>query len=283
MPIVPLSLLMEDADRRSYAVPAFNIDNLEMAKAIFLAAEEEKAPFIVAVGQGAIAESGIDVLAGIVHTLAEKTSIPVALHLDHSRSFPQIVQCLKAGFSSVMFDGSHFELVQNIAITKNVVEAAYAVGASVEAELGKISGTEDDLTVEEASSNLVDSNDVISLTSAVKFDALAVAIGNAHGMYKGEPKLDFELLKKVNEITGIPLVLHGGSGIPDEMIRKAISLGICKINVATELRISFIQGISEKCEEGCMDIYKVLNYGIDKVKQTAKEKIRLFGTSGKAR
>lgn len=272
MPLVTLSDVLLIAEREKSAIPAFNIDNLEIPEAITEAAEELHRPIIFSVGQGAIRMGGLNHLADIVKALADSASIPIALHLDHGASYEQTIACLRAGFTSVMIDGSSYPLQENIALTQKVVQAAHAVGVSVEAELGAIGGAEDGIKA--AHRNLVNVGDVRQFVSQVDVDALAVGIGNAHGIYKGKPQLDFGLLQRVKDVDPPPLVLHGGSGIPGDMIREAIQLGIRKVNVATEIRLAFLTGIEKSV--GGKDIYKMYGTAKDMVKNLATEKIRQF-------
>lgn len=211
-------------------------------------------------------------LADVVRRLAAQTDLPVVLHLDHGISYEQTIQCLRAGFTSVMFDGSRLPLAENIAVTKEVTAAAHAVGVSVEAELGAIGGVEDG--VAGGGRNLVDIREVETFIHAVRVDALAVGIGNAHGMYKGLPNLDFNLLQQCQNLNPPPLVLHGGSGIPDDMIRRAIAIGIRKINVATEVRNAFMLGLEESVKD--RDIYSMYQSAAERVTMLAEAKMRLF-------
>ena len=202
----------------------------------------------------------------------EKT--PVVLHLDHGQSVEQVVKALCAGFTSVMIDGSKLSFEDNIAVTQEVVRIANAAGASVEAELGAILGSEDNISHDDSKPFLVRVQDVIDFTAAVKVDALAVGIGNAHGLYKGRPNLDFQRLQEVRDVTDVPLVLHGGSGIPDDMIQTAIEIGIRKINVATEIRMAYVEGLLSGSANG--DYYEMVKAGKASVKARAKSKIDLF-------
>ena len=238
------------------------------------AAEAEQCPVILAVGQGAIRIGRLKTLAEVAKTMADETRLPVVLHLDHGASFEQAVQCIRAGFTSVMFDGSRYPLDENIRLTKLVACAAHAVGVSVEAELGAIKGVEDGVASE--GSHVVKVEDVKEFVDHVKVDALAVAIGNAHGMYKTEPKLDFDLLRAIRGLdAGVPpLVLHGGSGLSDHAIRAAVSYGIRKINVATEIRLAYLRGLREASSSD--NIYDSIAGAGSRVKELAQAKIRLF-------
>jgi fructose-bisphosphate aldolase class II len=282
--LVSLRELMEAAERGKYAVGAFNCNNMEIIQAIVQAAEEENSPVIVQASQGALKYAGLDYITALTRVAAEKTKIPVALHLDHGTSFEQVVKCIRNGFTSVMIDGSAYPLQENIALTNKVVEIARAVGVSVEAELGKIGGTEDDISVDEREATFTDPNEAKQFVEATGVDALAIAIGTAHGVYKGEPKLDFARLEKIASIVKTPIVLHGSSGVPDEAITKAISLGVRKVNIDTNLREAFVKKARQIMEEkpNEIDPRKILGPAREAMKEVIKEKIRLFGSSGKA-
>ena len=263
--------MLSIASETKTAIPGFNIDNIEIPEAIMVAAERCRCPVILTIGQGAIRAGQMLYLADVVRRLAEQTDLPVVLHLDHGISYEQTIQCLRAGFTSVMFDGSRLPLAENIAVTKEVTAAAHAVGVSVEAELGAIGGVEDGVA---GGRNLVDIREVETFIHAVQVDALAVGIGNAHGMYKGLPNLDFDLLQRCQDLNPPPLVLHGGSGIPDDMIRRAIAIGIRKINVATEVRNAFMSGLEESVKN--RDIYSMYQSAAERVTMLAEAKMRLF-------
>ena len=272
MPLATLQDVLSIASKTKTAIPGFNIDNIEIPEAIMVAAERCRCPVILTIGQGAIRAGQMLHLADVVRRLAAQTDLPVVLHLDHGISYEQTIQCLRAGFTSVMFDGSRLPLAENIAVTKEVTAAAHAVGVSVEAELGAIGGVEDG--VAGGGRNLVDIRDVETFIHAVQVDALAVGIGNAHGMYKGLPNLDFNLLQQCQNLNPPPLVLHGGSGIPDDMIRRAIAIGIRKINVATEVRNAFMSGLEESVKD--RDIYSMYQSAAERVTMLAEAKMRLF-------
>lgn len=272
MPLATLQDVLSIASKTKTAIPGFNIDNIEIPEAIMVAAERCRCPVILTIGQGAIRAGQMLHLADVVRRLAAQTDLPVVLHLDHGISYEQTIQCLRAGFTSVMFDGSRLPLAENIAVTKEVTAAAHAVGVSVEAELGAIGGVEDG--VAGGGRNLVDIREVETFIRAVQVDALAVGIGNAHGMYKGLPNLDFNLLQQCQNLNPPPLVLHGGSGIPDDMIRRAIAIGIRKINVATEVRNAFMSGLEESVKD--RDIYSMYQSAAERVTMLAEAKMRLF-------
>lgn len=282
MALVPMKELLAKAEEGKYAVGAFNANNMEIVQAIAIAAEKEQAPVIMQASQGAIKYAGLDYIIGMVRIAAENARVPIALHLDHGTSFEQVVRCIRGGFSSVMFDGSQLPLEENIAITKKVVEIARPINVSVEAELGKIGGTEDDISVKE--SLFTDPYEAEIFVRETGVDALAVAIGTAHGQYKGEPKLDFERLEKIRSLVNIPIVLHGSSGVPDESITKAISLGVRKVNIDTNIREAFVARLKQEMDKNPAEIdpRKLLGPAREAAVEIIREKIRLFGSSGKA-
>lgn len=284
MAFVTLKELMDKAEAGKYAVGAFNCNNMEIIQAIIQAAEEEKSPVIVQASQGAIKYAGLPYIVAMTRIAAEQASVPVALHLDHGTSFEQVMQCIRQGFSSVMIDGSKLELEENIKLTNRVLEVARAVGVSVEAELGKIGGTEDDITVSDWEASMTDPEEARIFVEKTGVDALAVAIGTAHGQYKGTPKLDFDRLAKIRELVPVPIVLHGSSGVPDDAIRRAVELGVRKINIDTNIREAFVKGVKDTLAKNPDEIDPRKILGPAKAEMTAiiREKIRLFGSSGKA-
>jgi fructose-bisphosphate aldolase class II len=299
--------LLHRAKQEGYAIGAFNINNMEILQAIVSAAEAEKSPVIIAVSEGAIQYAGLRYIVSMVRAASEEASIPLSLHLDHGKDLEVIRSVIEGGFTSVMIDGSHLDFMENISVTKKVVEMAKEKGISVEGELGRLKGIEDKVAVSEREAFLTDPSEAEEFVEKTGVDALAVAIGTSHGAYKfkGEPRLDFARLEAIAKRVKVPLVLHGASGvppqvlekaerfgaklpgakgIPDEAIQKAIALGICKINIDTDLRLSFIGAIREvlmtKPEE--FDPRKILGPGREAIKQTVQAKMRLFGSSGKA-
>ena len=282
--LVTLKELLAEAEKGQYAVGAFNANNMEIVQAIIEAAREENSPVILQASQGAIRYAGLDYIVSLVRTGAGKIDLPVALHLDHGTDFDQVMLCVRAGFSSVMYDGSRHPLDENIENTRFVVRVGQAVGVSVEGELGKIGGTEDDVTVEERDALLADPLEAARFAQETGVDALAAAIGTAHGPYKGEPHLDFDRLEKIHRLIKTPLVLHGASGVPDEAICKAIKLGVRKINIDTELRQAFTAGVKDFLAEdpGNIDPRKILGTAKEAMKEAVKKKMRLFGCAGKA-
>ncbi|MGB9779610.1 class II fructose-1,6-bisphosphate aldolase [Caldanaerobacter sp.] len=276
--------ILERAHKEGYAVGAFNTSNLEITQAIVEAAEETRSPVIIQVSESGLKYAGIETISAIVRTLAEKASIPIALHLDHGTDFATIMKCLRNGWTSVMIDASKFPLEENIKRTKAIVEIAHSMGVSVEAEIGKIGGTEDHITVDEKEALMTDPEEALQFVRETGVDYLAIAIGTAHGPYKGEPKLDFDRLKRIKELLNIPLVLHGASGVPEEAIKRAVSLGINKINIDTDIRQAFAGRLRSLLEEDkeVYDPRKILGPCKDAMKEVIKKKMILFGSSGRA-
>jgi fructose-bisphosphate aldolase class II len=272
------------AKKEKFAVGQFNMNNLEYVHGIAQAAKEEQSPFIFGASQGAIKYMGIKNVVAMARNAAEETGLPVALHLDHGSSFEMVMQCIREGFSSVMFDGSHYPLEENIRLTKLVVEAAHAVGVSVEAELGTIGGVEDDLDVAEEDAAIVKPQEAIYFWQETRVDAMAIAVGTAHGMYKGEPKIHFDIIDQVSQAIEAPIVLHGGSGVPDEAIKKAVSLGVGKINVNTENQVAGTKIIRELLDSNpdMIDPRKYLAPMRDAITEVVRGKMRLFGSDHKA-
>ena len=237
--------LLLHAQKNGYAVPAFNCHNLETIQVIVETANELRSPVIIAGTPGTFDYAGRDYIQSIVETAAKKYNIPIVLHLDHHTKIEDIEASLKLGTKSVMIDASHHSYDENIAIVKKVVELAHKFDATVETELGILGGQEDDLVVNEKDSKYTNPQQAVDFVKKTGIDSLAVAIGTAHGLYKEDPKLDFERLKEIRSLVTIPLVLHGASGVPEEAVKKAISLGITKVNIATELKIPFSHKLRE--------------------------------------
>ena len=286
--IVSAKDMLLKAHEGRYAVGAFNINNLEWTKAILKASQECRSPVILGVSEGAGKYmGGFPTVSAMVKAMVESLGItvPVALHLDHG-SYEGAKACLRAGFSSIMFDGSKYPIAENVEKTRELVTIARFLGVSVEAEVGAIGGEEDGV----ASGGEVADPAECKMIADLGIDMLAAGIGNIHGKYPPDWKgLNFEVLAKIQEITGnMPLVLHGGSGIPDDMVRKAISLGVAKINVNTECQLVFAAATRKYIEEGRdnqgkgYDPRKLLAPGFDAIVETVKEKIQLFGSAGKA-
>ncbi|EHQ92283.1 class II fructose-1,6-bisphosphate aldolase [Desulfosporosinus youngiae] len=284
MALVSMTGLLARAQKEHYAVGAFNCNNMEIVQAIVAAAEAEHAPVIIQASQGAIKYAGIEYITTLTKLAAEKASVPIALHLDHGTSFAQVMQCTRNGFSSVMIDGSKLPLEENIALTNKVIEAVRLLGVSVEAELGKIGGTEDDITVSEREALFTDPAEAEYFVKATQVDALAIAIGTAHGQYKGIPKLDFERLTQIRERVSTPLVLHGSSGVPEDALREAISRGVCKVNIDTNIREAFVLAARQVLDGNPAEIdpRKMLGPAREAATEIIREKIRIFGSNGKA-
>ncbi len=295
------------AKQGKYAVGAFNTSNVEITQAVIEAHEEMNAPVIIATSTSAIKYCGIEVLSALVRQMAIQANIPVSLHLDHGTDFNLIISCLRNGWTSVMIDGSHAPLKENIAITREIVKIAHAVGVSVEAELGRLGGIEDNISVDERDARLTDPGEAVKFVEETECDTLAVAIGTSHGAYKfkGEANLAYDRLEEIGRRIDIPLVLHGASsvipevierankyganlgaakGVPGEDIRKAISLGITKVNIDTDLRLAFTAGVREILAQKpeLFDPRKIIGAGRDAIKEVVKNKIELLGCTGKA-
>lgn len=286
--LVSAKEMLEKARAGKYAVGQFNINNLEWTKSILLTAEELKSPVILGVSEGAGKYmTGFKTVAAMVEAMIDelKITVPVALHLDHG-TYEGCYKCIKAGFSSIMFDGSHYPIEENVEKTKELVKIAHAMGLSLEAEVGSIGGEEDGVV---GLGECADPAECKAI-SDLGIDFLAAGIGNIHGKYpENWPGLRFDVLEKIKEAVGdMPLVLHGGTGIPADMIQKAISLGVAKINVNTECQLSFAEATRKYIEAGKdqqgkgYDPRKLLAPGAEAIKATVKEKMELFGSVGKA-
>ncbi|WML55303.1 class II fructose-bisphosphate aldolase [Neobacillus sp. PS3-12] len=285
MPLVSMTEMLNKAKAGHYAVGQFNINNLEFTQAILQAAEEEKSPVILGVSEGAGRYmTGFKTIVKMVEGLMEdlKVTVPVAIHLDHGSSFDKCKEAVDAGFTSVMIDASHHPFEENIEITKKVVDYAHSKGISVEAELGTVGGQEDDVIGE--SIIYADPQECVRLVKETGIDCLAPALGSVHGPYKGEPNLGFKEMEEIGQITGVPLVLHGGTGIPTNDIQKSISLGTAKINVNTENQIASAKKVREvlAADPDVYDPRKYLGPAREVIKQTVIGKIREFGSSNKA-
>lgn len=284
MPLVSMNEFLPKAKAKKFAVGQFNMNNLEFAQAIMQAAMELKSPFIYGVSEGALKYMGIEFTVAIAEAAAKKSGLPIALHLDHGSSFEVAMKCIRAGFSSVMFDGSHHGFEDNIRLTKEVVKAARAMGVSVEGELGTIGGVEDDISVDEENANLAKPEEAIRFYEETGVDCLAIAVGTAHGMYAGEPNIRFDIIEKVSAAIPVPVVLHGGSGVPDEMIRKSIQAGVGKINVNTENQVACTETIRSVLAKDAKvyDPRKYLTPARQAMVDVVKSKIELFGSANQA-
>lgn len=283
--IVSTKNLLEDADKGGYAIPAFNIHNMETIHAVVEAANEMNSPLIIAATPGTVSYAGPQYLVNMVQAAAKNSHVPIALHLDHHEDVESIKEMIKLGAKSVMIDASALPYEENIAKVKEVVDFAKNYDVSVEAELGRLVGIEDDLVVDESESELTDpelANDFVERTG---IDSLAVAIGTAHGLYAGEPKIDLERLEKIQSKVDVPLVLHGASDVPETTVRAAIERGISKVNISTDLKIAYADALKTYLKEH-PEADDPRHYTKDAqaaMKQLAKEKMEIFGSVNKAR
>ncbi|MDE1185486.1 MAG: tagatose bisphosphate family class II aldolase [Pantoea sp.] len=283
MYLVSNRAMLLKAQQGGYAVPAFNVHNLETVQVIAETAAQMGSPVIMAGTTGTYKYAGLNYLVAICQQAARKYDLPIALHLDHHENFDDIGIKVKAGVRSVMIDASHFPFEQNIEKVADVVRLCHRYDASVEAELGRLGGQEDNILVDEKDSIFTDPLKAAEYVKRTGIDSLAVAIGSAHGMYQGEPKLDFERLAQIRDRVGIPLVLHGASGIPEAMLRRSIELGICKVNVATELKIAFSDAVKAFFYQhpNANDPREYMEPGKQAMKRVVQEKIRMCGSADK--
>ncbi len=268
-----------EARRGGYAVPAFNAENLEMVQAIIEAAEEARSPVMIQTTPSTVKYITLRQAVAMVKADAEAASVPVSLHLDHCESYEAVAAAIDAGYSSVMIDASKLPYEENIAVTQKVVAKARPLGITVESELGTVGGKEDGHSAEIA---YTDPDEALDFFTRTGIDIFAIAIGTAHGFYKGEPKLNFELLAKIKDMIDCPLVLHGGSGIPDEMIKRTIEMGINKVNYATELRAAATKAVREALvDESIIDPKKYMGKARDAVRELCLHKIDVCGSRNK--
>lgn len=276
--------MLKKAQKEGYAVPAFNIHNLETLKVVVETANELKSPVILAGTPSTIEYAGGDYLVSMAKVASEKYDIPIAIHLDHFEDVEKIKGYVREGFNSTMIDASHEAYEDNIRIVSEVVEYAHKFDATVEAELGRLGGQEDDLVVDEKDAMYTNPEQARDFVEKTGIDSLAVAIGTAHGLYKGKAKLDFDRLKEIRAKVDVPLVLHGASDVPDELVKKAIELGICKVNIATDLKIPFSDAVKRYFNDNpnANDPRKYMTPGKEAMKEVVKHKILLCGSNGKA-
>ena len=283
MELMTTKQILKKAQEEHYAVGAFNVENMEMVMAVISAAEEMNAPVIMQTTPSTVSYAGLDYFLANVKVAASRANVPVAIHLDHGSSFELASQAFRTGYTSIMIDGSHGDFESNVKLSKSVVDMCKSSGIAVEAVLGKVGGKEDDLDGGDGDiyTDPLEAKEFVERTGV---DSLAIAIGTAHGMYKGEPKLDLDRLSAIREVVSVPLVLHGGSGIPDSKVQEAIRRGICKVNYATELRIAYTDGIKKYLSENpdAIDPKKYNKAGFDEVKKFVKEKMRVCGCENKA-
>ena len=283
MALVTSKQMLEDAQKGGYAVGAFNVENMEMVKAVIAAAEEMNAPVMLQTTPSTVKYGTLETYYAIVAAEAKKASVPVCLHLDHGSSFELAAQALRAGYTSVMIDGSHEDFEGNVAVTKKVADMANAMGIPAEAELGKVGGKEDDLEAE-ADTN-TDPEEAREFVERTGVTSLAVAIGTAHGFYASTPVLDKERVSEIKKVVSVPLVLHGASGLSDDDVRECVQRGMCKVNFATELRAAYTDAgkklLAEKPET--FDPKKFGVVGMEAVKELVKGRMKVLGCEGKAR
>lgn len=272
--------IINKAKAGGYAVPAFNAENMEMAQAIVAAAEKASSPVLIQTTSPTVKYFKPTMTHAIVEELAKNASVPVALHLDHCSSFDDVMIAIRAGYTSVMFDGSKLPFEENARISKKVVEVAHPMGVTVEAELGCVGGKEDNVSSADIYTDVDEAKEFASFTGV---DLLAIAIGTAHGFYKGEPKLDFDRIAAIRDVVDAPLVLHGGSGVPEESVKRAISLGMAKVNFATELRAAATVAVRRVLEdESVIDPKKYMGAAREAVEALCLEKIDMCGSREKA-
>ena len=279
--LVNMKTLLANAEKGNYAVGSFSVANMEMVLGVIKAAEELNAPIILQIAEVRLKQSPLEVIGPLMVAAAKCAKVPVAVHFDHGKTLEKIGQALDLGFTSVMFDGSHLELDENIKQTKAVIEKAKPYGAAVEAEIGCVGGSEDGS--EDIAINCTKPEDAVRFEKETEVDALAIAIGNAHGNYKSTPKLRFDILEKVNSLTKTPLVLHGGTGITPEDFVRCSKTGIRKINIATATFDKVENNVKKCYNEGSINGYYDLQAAeVEGAYQNAKAHILIFGTDNKA-
>jgi fructose-bisphosphate aldolase class II len=287
MPLVTSKEILIDAQKNHYAVGAFNANNMEIVQSIIETAEEERAPVIVQASQGAIEYAGLEMIVSMVKGLAERTFIPVVLHLDHGTDYFQNIRCLRAGFTSLMFDGSKLPFEENVALTKKIVEMAHACDIPVEAEIGQIgkmdTSEEPGVAWERIKEFMADPEEAERFVKLTNIDSLAAAVGTIHGCREPIAKLDIPRIEKIRDLTGIPLVLHGASGANDEEVKKGIAAGICKINIDTRIRMAFTRAIKEYLSKNPdeIDPRKVLAPAKRAAKEVIRDRIRVLGCNNR--
>lgn len=282
MPLVTSKTMLANARKGGYAVGAFNVENMEMVKAVIAAAEELRAPVMLQTTPSTVKYGSLETYAAIVAAEAKKATVPVCLHLDHGSSYELAVAAMEAGYTSVMIDGSHEDFENNIAVTRKVVEVAKEKGIPVEAELGKVGGKEDDLEADaDTNTDPVEAKEFAERTGV---DSLAIAIGTAHGFYVGTPVLDKERVSEIRELVSVPLVLHGASGLSEEDVKECVARGMCKVNFATELRVAYTDAMKKLLAEKpeTFDPKKFGVVGMEAVKEIVKSRMLMCGCDGKA-
>ncbi|SEA31736.1 class II fructose-bisphosphate aldolase [Selenomonas ruminantium] len=278
--LVSTDELLQEAQKGQYAVGAFNVENMEMIMAVLAAAEEKSSPVIMQTTPGTVKYAGFDYYYANVAAAAKRSHIPVAMHLDHGNSFDMAMQAYRAGYTSIMIDGSKLPLQENIHLTKSVVEVCHPGSVPVEGELGRVGGKEDDMDGGEDNIYTIPA-EAVEFVTQTKVDSLAVGIGTAHGVYKGTPKVNIQRLQEINSVVDIPLVLHGTSGVPDNQVQDCIKNGICKVNYATDLRIAFTKGVKSYMENNpeAFDPKSYARAGMTEVQTYVEQKMDMLGSS----
>lgn len=276
--------MLRKAQEGQYAVGAFNVENLEFVMAVIAAAEAKKSPVIMQTTPGTIAYASLGYFVGMARAAAEASCVPVALHLDHGDGFDRCVQAIRAGYTSVMIDGSHVSFEDNIALTASVTKVALPLDLPVEAELGKVGGKEDDGPAVEGESPYTDPDEAVEFVARTRCSSLAIGVGTAHGIYQGIPHIEQGVLKAIRNRLDIPLVLHGTSGVPDDQVAEAIANGICKVNYATELRQAYMGGFMEfmSTHPDCFDPKKPSTPGMKRIQAVVESHMDNLGSTGKA-
>ena len=282
MPLVTTEKMLIDAHNNGYAVAAFNCENTEMIQAVIAAGEEMNAPVIIQTTPSTISYASAEIFAANASVLAKNSKIPVALHLDHGNTFDLAKSALQAGYTSIMIDGSQLPFEENIAITKKTVDACKIIGIPVEGELGHVGGKEDDTVA--VGSAYTDPQDAVRFIKETGVSFLAIGVGTAHGIYASKPVLNTELISVLRKLLPVPLVLHGSSGLEDAVVRECITRGISKVNIATDLRITFTKAVREflNNDPRCFDPKKYGAAARDAVKKIAMERIVVCGCQGRA-
>ena len=282
MPLVTTDIMLSDARKNRYAIPAFNCENPEMIQAVIAAGEEMNAPVIIQTTPTTIRYASSELFAAVVAALAKKSSIPVALHLDHGDTYELASGALEAGYTSIMIDGSNLPFPENSAITKKVVDLCRKAGIPVEGELGHVGGKEDDTV--SGGSLYTDPDEAVRFVKETGVSFLAIGVGTAHGVYSARPVLNRELISILRDLLSVPLVLHGSSGLEDDVIRDCISRGISKVNIATDLRVAYTQAVRGflKNDPDCFDPKKYGAAAREAVKEIAKSRITICGCQGRA-
>lgn len=281
MSIISTKYLLQDAQAKGYAVPAFNIHNAETIQAIVEVCSEMQSPVILAGTPGTFKHIAFEEIYALCSAYSRSFKIPLAIHLDHHETLADIRRKVNAGVRSAMIDGSHFPFAENVKLVKSVVDFCHLNDCSVEAELGRLGGVEDDMDVDEESAFLTDPQEARRFVEQTGVDSLAVAIGTAHGLYTKKPKIDFQRLGEIREVVSVPLVLHGASDVPDEYVRRTIALGVCKVNVATELKIAFSNAVKAWFADNPdgNDPRFYMRVGMEAMKAVVRNKIRVCGSA----